>query len=566
GREYKGCCPFHNEKTPSFYVNDDKGFYHCFGCSAHGDAIKWLTTNQGLPFIDAVKELAAAAGMALPAPDPRAAERARAADSLHDVMAAAAEWFATRLSAPEGSAARAYLDKRGITPPLAREFGLGFAPDERGALKAALAHFGEGKLIEAGLLILVENKESYDRFRGRLMIPIKDARGRVIAFGGRILGSGEPKYLNSPDTPLFDKGRTLYNLDRAGPASRNVNRVIIVEGYMDVIALAKAGIDEVVAPLGTALTEHQLQRLWRLAQAPILCFDGDAAGQKAAARAALRALPMAAPKRSLQFVSLPQGQDPDDLVRGGGRSAVDCALAQPQPLVAQLWAQECAATPLTTPEARAGLKQRLEDLASSIIDPLTRDEYRRTFRNLSWEKFGWKRGERGGMRTYETAARPADERTTLARAVLIGLQRYPDVLRETYELVARINFPPELRTTHRLLLEAGLSESIINTDHISEMTASLENPDSRSHLGYAFACKPGKNVDHKQAEEELKLALRMLAEVEESNRAWQIARAKLAESLDDESWQIVKRLKIARETALEARRDWNDAADNGAVD
>ncbi len=220
GREFKGCCPFHNEKTPSFYVNDDKGFYHCFGCSAHGDAIRWMTDQRGLGFMDAVKELAQAAGMEVPAGDPRAAERAERANSLYDVMTAAADWFAEQLQGIEGAEARAYLAKRGITPATIKTFGLGFAPDARGKLKTALAHFGEDRLIESGLLISVEEKESYDRFRGRLMIPIRDPRGRVIAFGGRILGAGEPKYLNSPDTPLFDKGRTLYNLDLAGPVSR----------------------------------------------------------------------------------------------------------------------------------------------------------------------------------------------------------------------------------------------------------------------------------------------------------------------------------------------------------
>ena len=230
GREFKACCPFHNEKSPSFYVNDDKGFYHCFGCSAHGDAIRFLTEAKGLSFIDAVKELAQAAGMELPAPDPRAAERNEQHAGLYDVLTGAAAWFEEQLAGVEGAVARAYLHKRGISDRLAKAFGIGFAPDSRGKLKTALKGFGESRLIETGLLILVEEKEPYDRFRGRVMIPIKDARGRVIAFGGRVLDGGEPKYLNSPDTPLFDKGRTLFNLDRAGPASRKSGRIIVVEG------------------------------------------------------------------------------------------------------------------------------------------------------------------------------------------------------------------------------------------------------------------------------------------------------------------------------------------------
>ena len=346
GREMRGCCPFHNEKTPSFYVNDDKGFYHCFGCSAHGDAIKWLTDQRGLPFIDAVKELAQAAGMEMPAQDRQSAERAERAKGLHEAMADSSAWFVEQLGGLGGGEARALLEKRGLSAETARTFGIGFAPDSRGRLKAALKDYGDPLLVEAGMLIQVEGKEPYDRFRGRLMIPIRDARGRVIAFGGRVLDGGEPKYLNSPDTPLFDKGRTLYNLDRAAPAARKANRVLVVEGYMDVIALAQAGIAEAVAPLGTALTEAQLERLWRMVDVPVLCFDGDAAGQKAAIRAAHRALPMLAPGRSLSFVTLPQGQDPDDLVKSGGAAAMEKLLAEPQPLVDRLWQAELAAEPL----------------------------------------------------------------------------------------------------------------------------------------------------------------------------------------------------------------------------
>ena len=287
GREYKACCPFHNEKTPSFTINDEKGFYHCFGCGAHGDAIRWMTDQRGLPFMEAVKELAATAGMDVPAADPRAAKRAEQARGLHEAMAAAQSFFDDQLGGLDGGEARAYLGRRGISDATRRAFGFGYAPDARGKLKTALRDFGEPMLVEAGLLIDPDGeRDSYDRFRGRLMLPIRDIRGRVIAFGGRILGDGEPKYLNSPDTPLFDKGRTLYNIDKASPASRQTGRVIVVEGYMDVIALAQAGFADAVAPLGTALTEHQIERLWKMVEVPILCFDGDAAGQKAAIRAA----------------------------------------------------------------------------------------------------------------------------------------------------------------------------------------------------------------------------------------------------------------------------------------
>jgi DNA primase len=383
GREYKGCCPFHNEKTPSFYVNDEKGFYHCFGCSAHGDAIRWMTDQRGLSFMDAVKELADAAGMQVPAPDPKAAAKAERANTLYDVMAAAQDWFVQQFQGLEGADARTYCNKRGLKPETIKDFGIGFAPDSKAKLRNALKAFGDEKLVEAGLLIAVDDKEPYDRFRGRLMIPIRDPRGRVIAFGGRILGAGEPKYLNSPDTPLFDKGRTLYNLDKASPASRSSGRLIVVEGYMDAIALAQAGFGEAVAPLGTALTEQQIAMLWRMVPKPLLCFDGDAAGQKAAFRGAQRALGGLKPGHSLEFVTLQEGQDPDDLVKSRGPRAFAELLDQSEPLVERLWKAELAAAPTATPEDRAGLKQRLGVHLANITDA----EIRRHYANAFAERF-----------------------------------------------------------------------------------------------------------------------------------------------------------------------------------
>jgi DNA primase len=380
GREFKACCPFHNEKTPSFTINDEKGFYHCFGCSAHGDAIRWMTDQRGLSFMDAVKELADHAGMEVPAADPRAAKQAEERAGLHDVMAAAQNYFVKSLQGIEGAGARDYLEKRGLRSDIIQQFGFGFAPDSRTALRSALKEFGDPMLVEAGMLIKVDDKEPYDRFRGRLMIPIRDARARVIAFGGRILGDGEPKYLNSPDTPLFDKGRTLYNLNICSPASRSTGRVIVVEGYMDVIALAQAGFADAVAPLGTALTEQQIEMLWRMTEKPLLCFDGDNAGQKAALRAADRALPLLKPGHSLQFVTLPDGQDPDDLLKSSGTQALLTLLESSEPLVERLWKSEVAAGSLATPEDRAGLKQRLGAHIANIADGEIRRHYADAFR------------------------------------------------------------------------------------------------------------------------------------------------------------------------------------------
>lgn len=462
GREYKACCPFHNEKTPSFTINDEKGFYHCFGCSAHGDAIRWMTDQRGLSFMDAVKELAAEAGMEVPAADPRAAKKAEEQASLRDVTQAAADWFIQQLGSGNGAPAREYLAKRGISEATRKAFGLGLAPESRSALKEALKKFPTAMLVESGMLIAVDDKEPYDRFRGRLMIPIRDARGRVIAFGGRILGDGEPKYLNSPDTPLFDKGRTLYNLDKASPASRQTNRIIVVEGYMDVIALAEAGIADAVAPLGTALTENQLGMIWRMVPVPVLCFDGDSAGQKAAMRAAMRALPLLRPGFSLSFATLPAGQDPDDIVRARGATGFVEILDDAQPLVERLWAHEVAAGPLATPEERAALKTRLLAHADAIQDADVRHHYREAFRERLDALFARKQAERGPRQPWTPnpprgAGRrfapdprlqpPADETRSIGQAgisapyvaaLLGGLLRYPEALRRNEEALARL--------------------------------------------------------------------------------------------------------------------------------
>tara|TARA_B100000678_G_scaffold176778_1_gene147441 strand:- start:1566 stop:3425 length:1860 start_codon:yes stop_codon:yes gene_type:complete len=456
GREWKACCPFHREKTPSFTINDDKGFYHCFGCGAHGDAIRWMTDQRGLPFMDAVKELAQVAGMEVPAPDKRSAERAERQKGLREAMEDAAAWFTEQLHGIAGAEARDSLKRRGISEETARAFGFGFAPDSRGKLRTALRDYGDAKLVEAGLLIQVEGKEPYDRFRGRLMIPIRDVRGRVIAFGGRIIGDGEPKYLNSPETPLFDKGRNLYNLDRAQAAARKANRVIAVEGYMDVIALAQAGFGESVAPLGTAMTEAQLERLWRMVDVPLLCFDGDSAGQKAAMRAAMRALPLLAPGRSLGFVTMPEGLDPDDLVRQQGPAAFEALLSKPDPLVERLWAHEVAAEPLDTPEARAGLRRRLADLAETIADPVVRSEYTSEFRRRYQTLFDPRPQRReynrqgGGYRRgpWKPPEPPPSDIVrnvnsggidrVLAKAILAGLIRHPAEIARHMEVLGTL--------------------------------------------------------------------------------------------------------------------------------
>lgn len=490
GNEYKGCCPFHNEKTPSFYVNDAKGFYHCFGCSAHGDAIRWLTDYRGLPFMDAVKELAAAANMTLPAPDPQAAQREEKRASLHDVMAAAQNWFAAQLDGIGGTAARDYLAQRGLRSETIKRFGFGFAPDDRSALQAALSQFDDAQLIEAGLLISVDGKAPYSRFRGRLMIPIRDTRGRVIAFGGRILGSGEPKYLNSPETPLFDKGRTLFNLDQAQQAARQSGRLIVVEGYLDAIALAQAGIDDVVAPLGTALTEAQIELCWKHADMPLICLDGDSAGRKAAMRAALRALPLLRPAHSLRFVTMPDGQDPDDVLRLGGVAAMQTLIDRPTELIDLLWTNERDALPLVTPEQKAGLKQRLRDHAARIANSDIAQLYADGFRQRLDHFFDRSRQQRArvgppspsggqlprrggtgrsyapqiwGVRPETKSARHIAQATIIMTAVVAGLLRYPECIGPNFENLSALRHgEAEIDGLLQVLLDLHVREEALD--------------------------------------------------------------------------------------------------------
>ena len=377
GRQWKGCCPFHGEKTPSFYVYDD-GF-HCYGCGAHGDAISFVMQTQGSSFPEAVEQLAAEAGMDVPRPTPAAAVAERRRLDLHGVLDAAAGLFAGWLWERQGEAALSYLRRRGLTDDTIRRFGLGWSGEGRGALGKALADAGvtPEMLAQAGLTREAEpGRPAADMFFNRVMFPIRDRRGRTISFGGRTLGDAQPKYVNGPETELFSKRRTLFGIDFAREAARRGAVVTAVEGYLDVIALHQAGLDGAVAPLGTALTEEQLDEMWRLSPAPILCFDGDAAGARAAARAAQIVLPRLAPSRTLMLALLPSGEDPDSLVRAQGPAAFQAVLEAARPLSAVLF--DLLREGLgTTPEDRAALRGRLEAAAALISDRTLASEYRR---------------------------------------------------------------------------------------------------------------------------------------------------------------------------------------------
>lgn len=368
GREYVGLSPFKAEKTPSFTVNDDKQFYHCFATGKHGSIFDFVMETEGLSFPEAVERLAGEAGLAMPEYDQRQEERHVRQKTLVDWLDKAAAWFHAQLAGH--AQAKQYLRDRGLDDAIVKRFGLGYAPTDRQSLTRHLLDQGAEieVLIEAGLAIQPDDgRAPYDRFRDRIMFPIHDARARIIGFGGRAMSAdAQAKYLNSPETPVFHKGGILYNFHRARQPSYDSKQLLVTEGYMDVIGLAQAGFDAAVAPLGTAVTEQQIELLWRLTPEPIMCLDGDAAGLRAAYRVIDRALPLLKPGVSLRFALLPDGQDPDDLVRMGGRAAMESLLEQARPLSEMLWMRELERMPLNTPERRADFKGRLRQAVALI--------------------------------------------------------------------------------------------------------------------------------------------------------------------------------------------------------
>ena len=399
--DHWACCPFHGEKTPSFHCEDRKGRYHCFGCGASGDHFRFLTELGGLSFPEAVEQVAGLAGIAMPARDPEAEKRAEERASLADVMEIAARFFEDALQRPEGAAARAYLRERALTPATLKRFRIGFAPPSRNALKEHLAAKGieRARMEATGLLVCGPDiAVSYDRFRDRIIFPILDPKGRVISFGGRAMSPDNPaKYLNGPETELFSKSRVLYNLGPAREAARSGGALVAVEGYMDVIALAQAGIGQAVAPLGTALTGDQLGLMWRVSDEPILCFDGDGAGRRAAHRAIETALPGLGAGRSVRIATLPEGRDPDDLVREGGREAFDAVVAASRPLADALWARHVEGGIFDTPERRAALERDFREALRQIGDEDVRRHYEQEMRERLVSAFGTARGAGRGQ-------------------------------------------------------------------------------------------------------------------------------------------------------------------------
>ena len=407
GREYKGLSPFNKEKTPSFFVNDQKEAWFDFSSGKNGSIFDFLMLTEGVSFPEAVEQLAQMAGMPLPKVSEDDQRRDAHRKTLHDVMEIAAKFFETTLSSRLGAKARGYLADRGLDAATQVKFRIGYAPNERYALKEHLGSHGitTADMVEAGLLIAGDDiPVPFDRFRDRVMFPITDIRGRIIAFGGRALEKDvAAKYLNSPETPLFHKGHTLYNIAAARQAAHDGEPVVVVEGYVDVIAMVTAGYPAAVAPLGTALTEDQLGLIWKMTDEPILCFDGDGAGLRAARRAVDLAMPHLKPGKSLKVALLPQGQDPDDLLRSAGPEAIRDVINAAQPLAQMLWTFMTEGHAFDTPERRAALESRINEVTQQIVDEAVRKYYRQDFNErlrafFAPQSQGFVRGNFGGSR------------------------------------------------------------------------------------------------------------------------------------------------------------------------
>lgn len=558
GREYQGLCPFHHEKTPSFTVNDEKGFYHCFGCGAHGDAVRFLTENEGMGYTEAVERLAGEVGLPIPQMTREQREVAQRFGSLQEVMEAACLWYEQQLR--EYRVAQDYLKGRGLTGQTARRFRLGFAPEGRDALKTHLMRQGvsEKQLLEVGLIIRPDNgRESYDRFRARVMFPITDRRGKVIAFGGRVIPGLEagmrdaPKYLNSPETPLFKKGEVLYAYEQARQPAHKAGQVLVTEGYMDVIALSQSGFDNAVAPLGTAVTENHLRLLWQLANEPVMCLDGDAAGQRAMQRAAELSLPLLKPGKSLRFLILPKGEDPDSLVRKQGAETFKALLDTSLNLSEALWLQQAGeAAEQGSPEKRADIEHRLMQLCEKISDRTVASHYRAYFKKRLWperQPKGKASAEATRSRSVELFMKQGEQATQyrrekdLLRLVLL----HPSLLQwgEVEEAIGMFAFShPDYRRVRELVLDALAENPSLPHDLLL-----IKARDQKLEGVLQALYTDGLRLAAKENDEQHALHLWRLLTTEHSLTQMQAEcrelEAELADSMDAESYERLVALK-----------------------
>ena len=545
GREFLGICPFHHEKTPSFTVSEEKEFYHCFGCGAHGDAIRFLVEIQHYSFMEAVKELATRAGLALPQeffqPTTEPQENLT---PLKQALQAASEWFHKNLFLAKNREALHYIEQRGLTKETIKRFILGYAPDDYQALKTHLMGngFSEEILLKAGLLTKGEgSKASYDRFRKRILFPIHDHKGQIVAFGGRFLGKGEPKYLNSPETPLFSKGKLLYGYFFA-KEKLSTDPLIIVEGYMDVIALHQAGYKGTVAPLGTALTEDQILLAWRLSPEPILCFDGDAAGLKAAERAAERTLPLLKPGHSLQFSILPQGEDPDSLVQKGAN--FEKLLAQAYSLLDALWMFLTYGKTFKTPEKKTALQAQYALWSQAIQNADVRKSYQYAFKNLFYQSIiGTKEGKKP---LFSIKKRTLNFLLIYEHLLIAILINHPNLLDEISDDFSCVGFQEQrlhemreailLFYAEHLSAKINLKEYLLHNGFENEVTAVLA-PQILIHG--AFASPSASLEDARNGWKELFNRIQGSL----SKNDLKVAQDHLADKMSLDAWNRLKMLK-----------------------
>ncbi|HXZ15519.1 MAG TPA: DNA primase [Roseiarcus sp.] len=573
GREWAGLSPFKVEKTPSFFVNDQKGFYHDFSSGKHGDIFRFVMETEGLSFPEAVERLAGLAGVPMPRPTSAEVVEENARASLLDVLAAAARLFEANLQAPIGARARGYLSDRGLGPAVQQRFSLGYAASDRYALRDALAAQGVGadRMIEAGLLIHGEGiAVPYDRFRDRVMFPIHDRGGRVVAFGGRAMEPGaKAKYLNSPETPLFHKGSLLFNHHRARKAAHDSREIVVVEGYIDAIAMSDAGFPNVVAPLGTALTPDQCALIWAMADEPILCFDGDNAGRKAAFRAIETALPLIASGKSLRFVLLPEGQDPDDLIRANGAPAMAEALKGARPLADMLFLREAEDRALDTPESRAALEKRLLDAVAAIADETLRRHYQADVKRRLAALFGDGRateGRTGGPRPSRAGRRsgafpprgprigvaetPLPPQERLARkarepareiAILAIALGHPALLEAHWEAFATLEFAAPKLARFRDALLAAPPEALDSSEALAEAMRTSGQSAERDRILSEAAKSPAwwcvrAEAAASDAEQVLKQSLALHQRSGALNRELKLAERSLADEPNEQNF------------------------------
>ena len=572
GREFVGLSPFKKERSPSFFVNDEKRFYHCFASGKHGDVFTWLEEMEGLSFMEAAERLAGEAGLSLPAPDPQAQQNTQHRKSLVEWMEAAQAFYLRALRTPAAEDARRYLKSRGLSGEDCVRFGIGYAPESRTALKDELVTAGApiGDLIECGLLIEPESGSPYDRFRHRIMFPIQDPRGRLVAFGGRALSSeARAKYLNSPETPIFHKGSMLYRFPEARRAAADpkadIRGLIVAEGYLDVIALARAGLEQGVAPLGTAITEEQLQLLWRAGGEPVMCLDGDSAGRAAALRAADRALPLLQAGHTLRFAFMPDGKDPDDILREQGAGALRDVFKTTRSLAELLWEREVGVEPLDDPDRRASFRRRIRTLLAQIAEPDIRAEYKREFDNrmeaafgtpqrAPWVPGGKKAAPRLGPSAELRRAAKGSPGAADARILLLAAIEWPELAANQVETLAHLALG-SLDLLRDTVLDACSSGQSVQSDwlraKLAEMGFAAELRRLDGERGPMRATIGGAEASVEQRSEAwIKLAAAYMERSEATDRREEII-ARLEEKIGREDSEGVHRVATAhrRETS-----------------